>query len=93
MEELHRDIISLQRNFRDRLDDRSHQGARELDTAIQRLEDDIQVKKNPRSIEDQIKRVIQLLNNADGKGFMDDRDIDDFKDRFEVMRRDVQKLM
>lgn len=93
MEELHKDIIKLQRNFRDRLDDRNHSGAKELDNAIQRLEDDIQIKKNPRSIEDQIKRVIQMLRNADGKGFIDNRDLDDFIDRLEDMRRDVQKLI
>ncbi len=93
MDQLHKDIINLQRSFRDKLDDRNHSGAKELDNAIQRLEDDIQVKKNPRSVEDQIKRVIQQLSNADGKGFMDNPDLDDFKDRFEDMRRDVQKLI
>lgn len=93
MDELHKEIINLQRNFRDRLDDRNHPLARELDKTIQRIEDDIQVKKNLRSIEDQIKRAIQQLSSADGNGFMSDRDIDDFKDRLEDMRRQVQKLM
>lgn len=93
MNELHQEIINLQRNFRDNLDYSKHPKARELDSAIQRLEDDIQVKKNLRSIEDQLKRTIQLLSNADGKGFMDDRHIDDFKDRLENMRRTVQKMM
>lgn len=93
MEELHKQVVTLQRNFRDRLDDAGHAAARELDKAIQRLEDDIQVKKNLRSIEDQIKRVIQMLQNADGKGFMDDGHIGDFKDRLESMRRTVQAMM
>lgn len=93
MDELHKEIINIQRNFRDRLDDRNHPNARELDSLIQRVEDEIQVKKNPRSIEDNIKRVIQQLSNADGKGFMNNRDLDDLKDRFEDMRRQIQRLM
>lgn len=93
MEELLKESVNLQRNFRDQLDDSNHPTARELEKAIQRIVDDIELKKHPRNVEDQVKRVIQQLSSADGQGFIDNRHLDDLKDRFEDMRRNLQKLM
>ncbi len=93
MDELRKEAINLRQVFRDKIDDSSKPEAHELENAITRIEDDIQSKKPPRSIEDQLKRVIQLLSSGDGKGFMDDRDLDDLKDRCEDMRNQVRKLM
>ncbi len=93
MEQIHKDSIDVQRKFRDWLDDANHPMARQLERDIQRVEDDAQTNKNPRSVEDQVKRVISQLNSADGQGFMSDGHIDELKDRFENMRRQLQKLM
>lgn len=93
MEQLHNDIVSLQRRFRDWLDDANHPAARQLERDIQRLEDDAQVRKNPRTIEDQVKRIIAQLSNADGSGFMDDGHIDALKDQLENLRKQLQRLM
>lgn len=79
--------------FGDWLDDANHPAARQLERDIQRLEDDAQMNKNPRTVEDQAKRIITQLNTADGGGFMDDGHIDDLKDQLENVRKQLQRLM
>jgi len=91
MEQLHKDIVDLQRKWHDRLDDAGHSLARQVSSAIQRLEDDIQVKKNPRTIEDQVKRIIQQLDNLED-GIMGGHHVDELQQNFERMRVSIQKL-
>lgn len=91
MEQLHKDIINLQRKWHDRVDDANHSLARQLSSAIQRLEDDIQIKKNPRTLEDQIKGIIRQLENLEDS-VMSNHHINEIQQSFEHMRTSVQKL-
>jgi hypothetical protein len=93
VEQLHRQIIDLQRKWRDHLDDPNNSGARQVDSAIQRLEDDIQTNKNPRSIEDQVKRLLQQLNSLENTSVMDNSHLNDLQRSFESMRDSLRKLM
>ncbi len=92
MDQLHREIIDLQRKWHDRLDDASHSVAREISSAIQRLEDDIQIKKNPRTLEDQVKAILQKLENLKGTMAMSLSHVGEFQQSFERMRTSLQRL-
>lgn len=92
MDQLHRDIIDLQRRWHDRLDDATHTVAREISSAIQRLEDDIQVKKNVRTLEDQVKHIIQKLESLKGTVAMSQGHLGEFQQGFERMRASLQRL-
>ena len=61
----HRDVISMQHRINDWLDDTSHEQARELVNLFQKLEDDVQVRKNALTVRDQLKRIEAVLQNLD----------------------------
>lgn len=82
----------MQFKFRDYRDDKEHPLARQLDNQIQRLTDDIERQTNARSLEELVKQIIRVLEQADGSTMMDNNHIDDLKDRCESMRNDLRKL-
>lgn len=63
----HREVISKQHTVRDYLDDASHAQARELVSLFQKLEDDVQMQKNPLTIRDLLKRIESKLLSLDDK--------------------------
>jgi hypothetical protein len=92
MQDIYKQAINLQFKYRDYVDDKSHPMAQQLNRQIQRLTDDIESQKNTRSLEDLVKQIIRLLEQTDGSGVMDDRHVDDLKDRCEDIRNDLRKL-
>ena len=92
MQDIYKQAIDLQFKFRDYRDEKSHPVSLQLERQIQRLTDDIESQKNPRSLEDLVKQIIRILSEADGSGVMDNRHIDDLKDRCENIRDDLRKL-
>lgn len=93
MDEIYKQAIALQFKFRDYRDDKNHPLSRQLETEIQRLTDEIENQKNPRSLEDRVKQIIRLLESADGTPAMSNNHVDDLKDRSEAIRDDLRKLM
>ena len=64
MDHLHKEALAFQKRVNDRIDDNSHHIAQKLKQEVQRLEDEIQVKKNPITVENRVKVVIELLEEA-----------------------------
>lgn len=64
MDQLYKKVLAFQHRTNDYIDDHSHHVAHSLKQAVQRLEDAVQVKKNVHSIDDHLKQVIRLLEQA-----------------------------
>lgn len=92
MDQIYKQAVALQQKFRDYIDDRSHPLAGQLDREIQGLEDDVQVKKHPKTIEDRAKRIISLLSSVDGTPVMDGGHADDLKDRAQDIINELRQL-
>jgi hypothetical protein len=50
------------------------------------------MKKNKITLENRVKSIIQILETTDGSGNMDDRHVDDLKDRSNDLRNDIRNL-
>lgn len=93
MQELHKQVIDFQRRVNDMIDDHGHAAARRLKSEIQALEDDLQVRKNARSIEDRVKRIIShLQGEARSAQIMDYAHLDSCSRWFEGLRASLQRL-
>lgn len=93
MQEIYKQAVAMQLKFRDYRDDRNHTLNRQLENEFQRLVDEIEMQKNPRSLEDRVKRLIGVLNSVDGSPAISNRDVDELKDRCENIRDSLRKLM
>lgn len=91
MDDIYRQAVALQSKLRSYLDDANHPSGRQFSSEVQRLVDEIEVKKNPRSLEDRCKSLLRQLQSFTTE-IMDDRHVDDLKDRLEDLRSDIQKL-
>ncbi len=86
--------VRMQHKFRDMLDDKSQPVARTLENEIQRIVDEFEMNKNPRSIEERIKQLQRMLKDVD-RGtppVMDNRDADFLHDNFEHLRMSLRKF-
>lgn len=92
MDELYKDIVAFQRRCNDYIDDPSSNTANSLKQEVQRLEDEAQVGKNPRSLEDRVKQVIRLLEQASEDETISHGHANELVDKCEDFRRDLQKL-
>lgn len=61
MDSIYKQVQRLENDFKNRLDQPSHDRAQAIRQEIQRLMDDIELKKNPRSIEDRVKNLKRQL--------------------------------
>lgn len=93
MQDVYKQAIALQHKLRDYVDDPSHAVIGQLKAEVQRLTDEIESRKNPRSLEDRVKQIIRLLESAEGSPAMSNHHIDDLRDRCEDIRQDLRKLM
>ena len=92
MQDIYKQIVAVQHKCRDYLDQPQAAAAQQLTKEIQRLEDEAQSNRNPRSLEDRIKGIIRLLDGLDDETVMDPHHVDDLRDRLEDIRNDVRKL-
>lgn len=92
MDHLYKQVLAFQHRVKDCTDDPKHPTAQALKQAVQRLEDDVQVRKNPRSVEDQVKRVIQALEHAGKSESMSHHHVDYLIEQCEDFRRDLRKM-
>ncbi len=92
MDHFYKEIVKFQRRCNDVTDDpKSHTG-QALKVAVQRLEDDVQVRKNPRSIEDQVKRVIELLEEAGKEQVISHHHVHELVEHCEEFRKELRKM-
>jgi hypothetical protein len=93
MEHIRQEVIRMQRRINDLMDDAAHAAAATLRKEVQGLEDDLQVKKNARSIEVRVKRIIHLLEGeARSARIMNYEHLDMFRDYFEDLRQTLRKM-
>ncbi len=92
MDQIHKEIIDFQHKLRDYIDDRSSSVAQALEQEVQRLEDDAQVNKNPRSVEERVKNIMRMLEQAAEAEVMTSAHADELGDCCEDFRKELQKL-
>lgn len=92
MDQLYKEIVSLQHRCNDYIDDNTTNVARSLRQEVQRLEDEAQTGKNPRSLEDRIKQVIRLLEQAGEDETISHGHANELVDQCEDLRQKLQKL-
>lgn len=92
MDQIYKDILSFQYKVNDRIDDHSHGLAKQLKQEVQRLEDEAQVRKNPRSLEDRVKRIVGILEGAFETDMMSNHHISDLINKCENFRHQLKKL-
>ena len=92
MDELYRDVIGLQRKWRDCVDLPNHPTARQVDGAIQQLEDEIQVNKSAVTVEGRINWLINQLDRLEETPIISNSHINELQGGFERMRDKVRKL-
>lgn len=92
MDQIYRQAIDLQNKFRNYVDQPQHPRIIELGREIQRLTDEIEMKKNKLSLEDRVKGIIRILEGVPDNQAMSSGDIDDLIDRCNDLRNDIRKL-
>lgn len=92
MDQIHKLIVQLQNKCNDCIDNKSALSARALQQSVQKLEDEAQVGKNPRSIEEQIKSVIQRLEDTEHDGAMSSGHVNELVNQCEHLREQIRKL-
>jgi mevalonate kinase len=92
MDELYEEVVSFQHKCKDYIGEPSHHLGQSVLQAAQRLEDDAQNQKNPRSIEDGVKQLMPLLEKAAEEGVISHSHADELVDSCEELRSSLQKL-
>jgi hypothetical protein len=86
-------VRALKFRVKDALDMPDHASARALMDQIQRLEDELEMHKNPRDLEGRTKLIMELLARARSQpnSFMSVGDAVALYDTFEEMRRSLRR--
>lgn len=92
MDQFYKQILTFQGRVKDATDDPSSHAGQALRQAVQKLEDDVQVRKNAYSIDDQLKRVIHNLEHAGKESAMSWVDVHHFVEQCEHFRRELNKI-
>ena len=93
MEEIYKQALNLQNKFRSFIDQPNHPVTQKLKTEIQKLTDEIEVHKNPRSLEDRVKEIMHCLEEAEHEAIMDNPHIDDLHDICREIQQELRHLM
>lgn len=91
---LYEQVKDLRFKVHDALDDHNHPAAVVLRNEMQHLEDDIEVRKNPRDLENRIKVIQHTLLEARSQphSFMNSEHADHFHRTYEQMRMHVRSF-
>lgn len=89
---IYNQVRDLQYKVHDALDDPNHPSAHVLRNEMKSLETDLEVRKNPRDIENRIKTIQHTLLEArsNPNSWMSFGDADHFHRTYEDMRRSVR---
>lgn len=91
MDDIYKQALDVQHKLRDYLDMDDDPAARQLTSDVQRLTDEIEMQKNPRTVEDRVKNIIRQLESLNGAVMSADH-TDDLRDRCLDMCQDLRKL-
>ncbi len=91
---IHRQADKLHHKCKDLIDDQSNPLARLLERETMEVREDIEQNKEPRSVEDRIKRLQRELERAKDQetGAISPQDADHLFDEYEQMRGDLRGL-
>lgn len=91
---IYKQVLSLEFKVKDALDMPTDAGAQSLVRALKRLEDEMEMAKSPRSLEDRIKEIQSMLWQVRSRegGYMSVNDADAFWRAFEDMRGAFRRL-
>lgn len=93
MEPLRQQVIATERKINDLLDKPSDSAASRLRSEVRGLEDDLQSKKSPASIEDRVKRIISILDGeAKTNRIMNPEHINMFRGFFNGLRETLRRM-
>lgn len=93
MEQLRQQVIATERKINDLLDNPSDPAAGRLKAEVRGLGDDLQAGKNPVTIEDRVKRIIQILGGeAKQNRIMNYEHLDMFRQWFEGLRQTLRRM-
>lgn len=92
---IYQEVQKLRFKVQDLLDDHAHALAQSLKREVQRLEDEMEMSKKPRSLEDRIKVIQRQLVTAGSGGenrIMDIEHANLLHDAFEDLRRTLKRM-
>ena len=92
MDDVYKQALAMQNKLHNYLDQPNDSTAQALKKEVQRLTDEIEMKKNKISLEDRVKSIIRILESFKGDQVIDYNDVDDLKDRSEDIRRAIRNL-
>ena len=93
MQEIRKVVVILQMKIKDLMDKPASEAAKHLKTEVQGLEDDLQVGKNPRTVEDRVKRIIHILEGeAKADRIMNYEHLVLLRKQFEHIEESLRKL-
>src|SRR3989344_4998106 len=90
MNDLYRDVINLRHKLNNVIDDHSHPSSQALKREVQRLEDEMQVKKPLKSLESRVKQVIDCLKQAERACVISQADINYLHRQLEVILQSLR---
>jgi hypothetical protein len=93
MDNIYRQAVSMLNKLGTYIDEPNNQAAKQLKSEVQRLTDEIEVKKNPRSLEDRVKNILNLTDKAQAAGIIDHHHADDLEDTCRDLQQQLRKLM
>ncbi len=93
-DDIHEQAQRLYYQFKDTVDNTATPEMRELQEQIIQVREDIEANKKPRSIEDRIKRVQDLLHDIreNGAALMDPGDAEELYEAYKDLREQVREL-
>lgn len=92
-EQLYQTAKELEHHVHDATDDHHNQDAQQLERQIIALEDDLEVNRNPRDIENRLKQIQSLLDRSRHQAvFMSMPDAEHFYRECEQLRMTVRKF-
>ena len=91
---LYNQVRNLEFSVRDALDDPGNAGAQSLMKELKRLEDEFEMRKTPRELENRIASIKRMLERprSTPNSYMSVQDAVAFSDIFEDMRRAIRRL-
>lgn len=93
MDNLRKQVISMQNKIRDLLDTPGDPAARRLLSEVQGLEDDLQSGKPASSVEGRVKRILQIIKgDAKSARIMNYEHLDMLEQWFEKLRAQLIKM-
>jgi hypothetical protein len=93
MEEVHKLALRIENRFRNSVDNKNHPSARQLQSEIQRLVDEVEMKRNPKQIEQRVFQLERVIKTAENDRSLSADGADELRDGAREMINSLRKLM